>query len=68
MTITEWFDPHNIEHIKAYHHLSETGFWPLNFVPDEIEVEICHQVNIIAKMGTCWVKLIFHQFINTEED
>lgn len=33
-TIIEWFDPANPEHIKAYHHLENSGAWPTNFIPE----------------------------------
>ncbi len=25
---TDWFDPKDINHLKAYAHLQETGVWP----------------------------------------
>lgn len=28
MTIVEFFDPEDTEHLKAYKHLEETGVWP----------------------------------------
>jgi hypothetical protein len=33
-TIIEWFDPNNAEHIKAYHHLENSGAWPQDFIPE----------------------------------
>lgn len=32
-SIIDFFDPHNLEHIKAYSVLVDSGVWPANFVP-----------------------------------
>jgi len=37
MTLYDWFDPSNKEHIRAFHYLMDTGNWPVGFVPDEVE-------------------------------
>ena len=36
MTILDWFDIDNIEHLKAYKHLRATGCWPKDFLPKDI--------------------------------
>jgi len=36
-SIVDWFDPKEIRHLSAYKYLCETGFWPDNFVPDNVE-------------------------------
>lgn len=33
---TDWFDPNNLEHIRAYKHLSTVGTWPEGFIPDYV--------------------------------
>ena len=38
MNIVDWFDPDNIEHLKAYRHLQNFGLWPGGFLPDDIEI------------------------------
>jgi len=38
MNIVDWFDPSNIEHLKAYKHLQDTGVWPEGFLPEDIEM------------------------------
>ena len=55
---TEFFDPYNQEHIRAYQHLQETGRWPLDFA-----IKACGhpmpnlwQVSIVNKMADAWVK------------
>ena len=30
-TVTEYFDPHNISHLKAWKELNKTGVWPRDF-------------------------------------
>jgi len=39
MMISEWFDPQNIKHIRAYDHLQRTGIWPPKFIPDTIKYD-----------------------------
>jgi len=38
MNIVDWFDPSNIEHLKAYKHLQDTGVWPEGFLLEDIEM------------------------------
>ena len=33
MSILDWFDPKNKEHLKSLKHLLDTGQWPINFIP-----------------------------------
>ena len=58
MVFSEWFDPYNIEHIKAYKHLQDKGLWPEGFVPAEIEMDNRWQFKIWAKMADCWIRYI----------
>ncbi len=37
MRIEKFFDPRNIEHIKAYKELQDTGAWPKGFIPEGTE-------------------------------
>ena len=37
MNLLDWFDPDNIEHLKAYKHLMKTGIWPKDFIPEDIK-------------------------------
>lgn len=32
MKLSKWFDPNNIEHIKAYYYLYSNGQWPEKFI------------------------------------
>ena len=36
MQISQWFDPRNIKHIRAYDHLQRSGTWPEKFLPEGI--------------------------------
>jgi len=38
--ITDFFDPYNIDHIHAYKIMSNTGVWPKDFLPENIESKI----------------------------
>jgi len=56
MNIVDWFDVNNLEHLKAYKHLGETGVWPTTFIPNFVE------------MGTLWygriTSKIADEFVN----
>jgi hypothetical protein len=55
MTIVQWFDPENIQHIKAYKHLMVTGVWPEGFIPRGIEFPPTWQIELIGKMANLWI-------------
>jgi hypothetical protein len=56
MSIVDFFDIYNIEHIRAYRHLENHGFWPEGFLPDEIEEITPHwQICIAARLATAFV-------------
>ena len=57
----EWFDPNNINHIKAYSHLQKTGFWPTGFTPENIYIENGWQTILAFKIANMWIKYkLFH--------
>ena len=55
MNIMEWFDPENIDHLKAYKHLMDTGMWPEGFIPDNIEIPVSWNTHLVYKMANLWV-------------
>ena len=55
MTLHEWFDPYDYEHIRAYRQLEQHGFWPEGFIPDHIEIGRLWQVELTAKMAEAWL-------------
>lgn len=60
MDLTDFFDPYNIEHVKAYKCVMETGVWPVEFNKEMEEKGIKRgytwQVGIAMKIADAWVK------------
>ena len=50
MTIVEWFEPTNIEHIKAYKHLMDTGMWDKGFIPEDVEMTSQWNLMLMGKI------------------
>jgi hypothetical protein len=43
MNLADFFDPNNIEHIRAYRHLENTGSWPKSFLNNlNFNIEIAY--------------------------
>ncbi len=59
MTIIEWFDPENEKHMKAWKHLSKSGSWPRDFIPDDVEFPNLWQVSLAGIMGELYCKNFF---------
>jgi len=64
--LSDWFDPYNKDHIKAYRHLTKFGFWPKPFfevIPDYVQTEgdPMWQVVLVAKMAEAWVELMLKE-------
>lgn len=57
----KWFDPHNLDHIKAYVHLQKNGNWPVGFVPADVKMESCWIAGICSKMADAWVECVRHK-------
>jgi hypothetical protein len=55
MTIVEYFDPYNVEHLNAYQHLHEYGTWPSDFVGKR-EVPYYWDRFIDNKIIDAWIK------------
>jgi hypothetical protein len=54
--IEEFFDPHNIEHLRAFRSLYRgDGKWPDGFLPENIDFGSCWQHEILIRMALCWV-------------
>lgn len=60
MKITEFFNPYNMEHIKAYKYLSIHGFWQEGFLPEDIEYanNSTWQAVLAFKMADVWVEQV----------
>lgn len=59
MNLTNFFDPYNIEHIKAFQHMQKTGAWPEKFF-DKVKEHIAEDphwyLSISMKMSNAWIK------------
>lgn len=53
--LTNWFNPYNRQHLRAYHHLRETGTWPDGFPPDDVEIPLMWHYGLANKMADLWV-------------
>lgn len=62
MTMYEWFDPHNIEHCKAYNVLMNTGMWPKKFWDDMMAAKVVlpasWQALVTAKIADAWIEMM----------
>ncbi len=61
MNLITFFDPENIEHIKAYDHLCHQGRWPIEFWVKIKDMEIPNNwaVLLAYKMADFWVDYMF---------
>ena len=55
VSIVDWFDIHDHEHLQAWSHLCTTGQWPEEFVPEGTEFQPPWQILISIKMADAWV-------------
>jgi len=53
--ISQWFNPHNINHIKAYDHLQRNGTWPENFLPEGITFDPHWQYMIMSSIAEVYI-------------
>ena len=53
--LVDWFDPYNIEHIRAYRHLQNTGIWPCGFISAGVVIGSNWQILIASKLSNAWV-------------
>jgi hypothetical protein len=61
MSIVDFFDVHNTEHIKAYKVLMQTGRWPYGFAPEGTEFPPAWQIAIANKLANTYIE-IFLQY------
>jgi hypothetical protein len=58
ISIIDFFDPYNVEHLKAYRVLEKTGSWPKGFLPKDgegMEWPMVWQAGLTAKMAKAWL-------------
>ena len=68
MKITEWFDPWDLNHIKAYDHLMSKGVWPEGFIPEGMEFPNLWYPHLTGMMAGMWVQFMMNRFNNKEVD
>jgi hypothetical protein len=56
MKIEDFFDPYDIEHLKAWQFLENTAHWPEGFIPKNTEFGQYSFHMIKSKMADAWVK------------
>ncbi len=56
MTIVEFFNVRDIDHLKAWRHLEETGVWPVGFIPENAKFPPTWNAMINAKMARAYVE------------
>lgn len=57
MSIVDYFNPFNIDHIRAHVHLMKTGSWPASFLHGNTQVifDAGWQIGIMNKLANVWV-------------
>jgi len=70
MDILDFFNPLDIDHLRAYQHLQKKGAWPEGFIDwDIIEVKPNWQMMLQSKMADLWVGTnIFMHDMRPNED
>lgn len=54
--ITEWFDPHDLQHMKAYAILVDSGEWPEGFITDKTTFPNNWQIYLAYKLADAWME------------
>lgn len=54
----DFFDPYNMEHIKAYKYLSATGSWPDGFIPEDITLLPNWQSWVAFILADAWIEQV----------
>ncbi len=56
MNILDYFDVNDIDHIRAYRNLQETGMWPEGFIPEGTTFPpYAWQSSIAMMLADAWV-------------
>ena len=50
ISIVDFFDPGEPEHMKVYKHLRDTGVWPVGFISDNIIFESYWYIRLLHKL------------------
>ena len=60
MRFDDFFDPYNVNHMKAYEHLCDRGCWPDGFIPTVCDIPVLWVPHIQAKMAQAWLHAMKH--------
>jgi hypothetical protein len=55
MLIVDWFNPKDLNHLRAYNHLRNYGVWPDGFITKDIEFTFSWQMLLIAKIANEYI-------------
>ena len=69
MNILDFFNPIDIDHLKAYQHLQSTGMWPEGFIPERVDFSPNWQMLLQSRMADLWVgtNIFMHEMIPSEK-
>ena len=61
LTIIDFFDPHDLQHIAAYSVLVDSGVWPEDFVPKGTVFPSGWQCMLTFKITDAWMEYMLAQ-------
>jgi hypothetical protein len=50
-----WFDPDDINHIRAHEHLCHEGQWPNDFIPKNCLMSCSWMTDLTRKLANAWI-------------
>lgn len=54
MYVTQWFNPHNREHVMAWEEMQRTGHFPRDNVPEYVTFPVGFASRLTQKMADAW--------------
>jgi hypothetical protein len=66
MTLLDFLDLNNPEHVKALFHFDQNGHFPEGFVPDNIEYDILWFKKLYLRLGNKWVRSEYQKILDKE--
>ena len=57
MTILEWFDPSNKDHLRGFKTLVDTGTWPEGFVPEDVSFPVLWHVTLMGVLANEYLEI-----------
>lgn len=59
--VTDWFDITDKKHILAWWHLSQTGEWPLGFIPEDVACIGMWQVILASRLAMAYTRVVLEE-------